>query len=87
MKARKTVLTLVIVSALNIFMSATSVVLADQNCEPTGPYGICTPDTDITIGQLHLSNATLMVIAVIYAVGIAILLSGLLVKNNINKQN
>jgi hypothetical protein len=48
------------------------------NCIPCipGPYNICVPQTDITIGNTTIDESVLVLILGAYGVGIALLING-----------
>jgi hypothetical protein len=58
-------------------------IAAAQTAQPCGPYGVCPPPTDITIGNIVIPDQALIAILGIYGAGFAFLLNGYLVKNKL----
>ena len=53
-----------------------------QVCVP-GAYNICPPDTDITIGSMHITDGMIVGLIVVYAVGMILLINGSVLTNKL----
>lgn len=77
-RARKITQTFLL--AILLFSVNVTTVFADK-CVGKGPYGICTPDTDIEISSVPLlDNGVIMGALFVFAIGFAFLLSGSILK-------
>lgn len=80
----KTLTTLLILLVGMLFISAPmNQVSAAEVCENPGPYGICIPDTAISIGGIVLQDQDLVALVAVYGLGIVLLLNSNLIRTKI----
>lgn len=73
------------ITAVMLMAATVTPVHADENCDNTGPYGICVPDTDLVIGDVTVSQEAMLLMGASYVVGAAMLVNSQLLKKKFVK--
>jgi uncharacterized membrane protein YjgN (DUF898 family) len=81
---KKLITSIAIVAALAVsFVAPVTVSAQTANCVNPGPYGICPPNTDITLGGVTIDDQALTLMIAGFVVGGLLIVNGMFIKHKL----
>jgi hypothetical protein len=68
----------------SISIAPAPVYAQSNQCPNPGPYGICPPRTDITIGDVTITDEMILVMGGTYLLGVALIANAQFIKGKLN---